>query len=39
MNKVLRAIIAGYGAKKIGGGCVSTILIFIIIYWVMGTCN
>ncbi len=39
MNKFWRALIAGYGAKKLGGGCLSTILIFIIIYWALGHCN
>jgi hypothetical protein len=39
MNNFLRAIIAGYGAKKLGGGCLSTILIFIVIYWALGNCN
>ena len=39
MNNFFRTIIAGYGAKKLGGGCLSTILIFIVIYWALGTCN
>lgn len=39
MNKFFRTIIAGYGAKKLGGGCLSTILIFIIIYYALGNCN
>ena len=39
MNKLVRALIAGWGAKKIGGGCVSTIIVFIIIYYALGTCN
>ena len=39
MNNLFRSLIAGYGAKKLGGGCFSTILIFIIIYWALGTCN
>ena len=39
MNKLLRALIAGYGAKKLGGGCLSTILIFLLIYWALGNCN
>jgi hypothetical protein len=39
MNKLFRGLIAGYGAKKLGGGCISTILIFILIYWALGTCN
>ena len=39
MNKFVRALIAGWGAKKIGGGCISTIIVFIIIYYALGTCN
>lgn len=39
MNNFLRTIIAGYGAKKLGGGCFSTILIFFLIYWALGNCN
>jgi len=39
MPKWLRALIAGYGAKKLGGGCLSTIIIFIVIYYALGTCN
>ena len=39
MPKWLRALIAGYGAKKLGGGCFSTILIFVIIYYALGQCN
>ncbi len=39
MQNWLRALIAGYGAKKLGGGCLSTILIFIVIYWALGQCN
>ena len=36
MNKLFKALIAGYGAKKLGGGCFGTIIIFIIIYWLLG---
>ena len=39
MNNFFRTIIAAYGAKKLGGGCFSTILVFFIIYWALGTCN
>lgn len=39
MNNFIRTLIAGYGAKKLGGGCLSTILVFIVIYWALGTCN
>ena len=36
MSKLLRGCLAGYGAKKMGGGCISTILIFILLYWLLG---
>jgi hypothetical protein len=36
MNKLIRALIAGYGAKKLGGGCLGTIIVFVIIYWALG---
>jgi len=39
MNNFFRTIIAGYGAKKIGGGCLGTIVVFIIIYTLLGHCN
>jgi hypothetical protein len=39
MNKLFRALIAGYGAKKLGGGCFGTIIVFIIIYYALGQCN
>ncbi len=39
MNNFLRTIIAGWGAKKLGGGCLSTIIVFIVIYYALGTCN
>ncbi len=39
MPNWLRAIIAGYGAKKLGGGCFSTIIIFIVIWYALGQCN
>jgi len=35
----MKALIAGYGAKKLGGGCLSTVVIFIIIYYLLGYCN
>lgn len=39
MNNLFKTLIAGYGAKKLGGGCLSTVLIFFVIYWALGTCN
>jgi hypothetical protein len=36
MSKILRGVAAGWGAKKLGGGCISTILIFILLWWLLG---
>jgi hypothetical protein len=35
----LKALIAGFTAKKLGGGCLSTILIFVLVYYALGQCN
>jgi hypothetical protein len=39
MNNFFRGIIAAWGAKKLGGGCLSTIVIFIAIYVLLGKCG
>ncbi|HYW31189.1 MAG TPA: hypothetical protein VE869_06740 [Gemmatimonas sp.] len=39
MSKLLRGLAAGYGAKKLGGGCFSTVLIFIVLWYVLGNCD
>ena len=39
MPNWLKALIAGWGAKKLGGGCLSTILVFVVIYYALGQCN
>jgi hypothetical protein len=39
MNNIFRGLIAGYGAHKLGGGCLSTILIFIVIWVLLGQCG
>jgi len=39
MNNFFRGLIAAWGAKKLGGGCLSTIIIFVIIYSLLGKCN
>ena len=38
MNNLIRGLIAGYGAKKLGGGCFSTVLIFVILWALLGGC-
>ena len=36
MNNIFRGLLAGWGAKKMGGGCISTVLIFILLWWLLG---
>lgn len=36
MNGLFKTIIAGFTAKKLGGGCISMIIIFMIVYWLLG---
>jgi hypothetical protein len=36
MNNVFKGLIAGYGAMKLGGGCFGTIIVFVIIFWLLG---
>ena len=38
MNNLFKGLIAGYGAKKLGGGCFSTVLIFILIWFLLERC-
>jgi hypothetical protein len=36
MKDLLRAVLAGIGARWLGGGCLSTIVIFILLWIVLG---
>jgi hypothetical protein len=36
MSKLLRGVAAGWGAKKMGGGCLTTILFFAVLWWALG---
>lgn len=36
MSKLFRGLAAGYGAKKMGGGCLTTVLVFILLWWLLG---
>jgi len=38
MNDMFRGLLAGAGAWKFGGGCFSTVLVFLLIYWALGHC-
>ncbi len=39
MSTLFRGLVAGYGAKKLGGGIVTTILVFVLLWWVLGRFN
>jgi hypothetical protein len=36
MSKLLRGLAAGYGAKKLGGGCLGTVVVFILLWVLLG---
>jgi hypothetical protein len=36
MRNVARGCLAGWGASRLGGGCVGTILVFILLWWLLG---
>lgn len=38
MQNWLKALIAGGAAYKWGGGCLGTILIFVLVYFLLGSC-
>ena len=39
MNNIFKGLIAGYGASKWGGGCFGTVVVFVIIWVVLGQCS
>lgn len=39
MNNFFKTIISGYGAAKLGGGCFGFIVVFLIIYMLLGYCG
>jgi hypothetical protein len=36
MSKLLRGLAAGYGASKLGGGCLGTIVVFAVLWYLLG---
>lgn len=38
MNNMFRGLLAGGAAYKWGGGCFGTVLIFVIVYFLLGSC-
>ncbi len=39
MNNLLKGLIAGIGAKKLGFGCFGTVIAFIVIWILLGQCS
>ncbi len=39
MNSFFKTLIAGFGAYKLGGGIIGTILVFALIYFLLGRCS
>jgi len=37
MSKLLRGVVAGWGASKLGGGCFTTVLVFVLLWWLLGS--
>lgn len=35
MRGLFRGLLAGYGASKLGGGCISTVIIFLLLWWLL----
>lgn len=38
MNNFFRTVIAGGAAWKWGGGCFGTVVVFLLVYWLLGSC-
>ena len=38
MNNLFRGALAGAGAMKWGGGCLGTVLVFLLIWTLLGHC-
>ena len=37
MSKLVRGLAAGWGARKLTGGCgCGTLLVFLLLYWLLG---
>jgi hypothetical protein len=35
MRRIFRGVLAGWGASKLGGGCITTIIIFLVLWWIL----
>jgi hypothetical protein len=39
MNNLFKGLLAGFGAWKIGGGCLGTIVVFVVLWIILGQCS
>jgi len=39
MNNIFKTLIAGAAARKFGGGCLGSILVFALVWVVLGQCS
>jgi hypothetical protein len=39
MNNLFRGLLAGAGAKWLGGGLISTVIVFFILWALLGQCS
>jgi len=39
MNNIFKGLIAGAGAYKFGGGCLGSIVVFVLIWVALGQCS
>ncbi len=39
MNNIFKGLIAGYGAMKLGSGCLGIIVVFVAIWLLVGQCS
>lgn len=35
MRRVFRGLLAGWGASRLGGGCIGTIIVFLLLWWLL----
>jgi hypothetical protein len=35
MRRIFRGVLAGWGASKLGGGCITTIIVFLVLWWLL----
>jgi hypothetical protein len=35
MAGLFKGILAGWGASKLGGGCITTVIVFILLFWLL----